>query len=90
MSENKFTRGLEKSFFIIDLLICSIWGLFMFSTWAFYVKALLVPVLLILVRLWVSFMVYKRVGYGLYTAICFAVLLIGYEHRDFTSNHQDG
>ena len=55
----------------------------MFSTWAFYVGALLVPVLLIVVRLWVSFMVYKRVGYGLYTAICFAVLLIGYEHRDF-------
>ena len=27
--------------------------------------------------------VYKRVGYGLYVAIGFAILLIGYEHRDY-------
>ena len=82
MDKNRTIKGMEKSLFIIDILLCSIWGLFMFSTWAFYVGALLVPVLLIVVRLWVSFMIYKRVGYGLYTATCFAVLLIGYEHRD--------
>ena len=83
MDKNRTIKGVEKSLFILDLLLCSIWGLFMFSTWAFYVKALLVPVLLVIVRLWVSFTVYKRVGYGLYTAICLAVLLIGYEHRNF-------
>lgn len=69
--------------FAFDLLICSIWGLFMFSTWAFDVRALMVPMLLVMARLWTAFMVYKRVGYGLYSAIAFAVLLMGYEHRDF-------
>jgi len=68
---------------MLDLLLCSIWGLFVFSTWAFDVRALLVPMLLVIVRLWGSFMVYKRVGYGLYVAIGFAVLLMGYVHRDY-------
>lgn len=76
-------KNAEKFLFVIDLLLCSIWGLFMFSSWSSDVRALLVPILLVAVRLWTSFMVYKRTSYGLYVAICFAVLLIGYEHRDY-------
>ena len=76
-------KRIEKFFFIVDLLICSIWGLFMFSTWAFDVRVVMIPVLMVMVRLWVSFMVYKRVGYGLYVAIGFAVLLLGYELRNY-------
>jgi hypothetical protein len=76
-------RGIEKFFFIIDLLICSIWGLFMFSEWSFSLRAVMVPVLFVLMRIVLSFLVYKRVGYGLFSALCFAVLLLFYEHRDF-------
>ena len=76
-------RGIEKFFFIIDLLICSVWGLFMFSEWSFSLRAVMVPVLFVLMRIVLSFLVYKRVGYGLFSALCFAVLLLFYEHRDF-------
>ncbi len=83
MKRTELIQGVEKSLLMLDLLLCSIWGLFMFSSWSFDVRALLVPVLLVIVRLWASFMVYKRIGYGLYVAIGFAILLIGYEHRDY-------
>jgi len=83
MQRIELIQRAEKSLLMLDLLLCSIWGLFMFSSWSFDVRALLVPVLLVIVRLWASFMVYKRIGYGLYVAIGFAVLLIGYEHRDY-------
>ena len=83
MDSNRAIKGLEKSLLIIDLLLCSIWGLFMFSTWGYSIRALMVPLLLVIIRLEVSFLVYKRVGYGLYSAIAFAVLLLFYEHRDF-------
>ena len=83
MERNRTKKGLEKSLFIVDLLLCSIWGLFMYSTWGFSIRALMVPLLLVIIRLEVSFLVYKRVGYGLYSAIAFAVLLLFYEHRDF-------
>jgi len=83
MKKTELIQGVEKSLLMLDLLLCSIWGLFMFSSWSFDVRALLVPVLLVIVRLWASFMVYKRIGYGLYVAIGFAILLIGYEHRDY-------
>ena len=43
----------------------------------------MVPVLLVLMRLLLSFLVYKRVGYGLFSAICFAIVLLLYEHRSF-------
>ena len=77
MKRTELIQGVEKSLLMLDLLLCSIWGLFMFSSWSFDVRALMIPVLLIIVRLWVSFMVYKRMGYGLYVAIGFAILLIG-------------
>lgn len=83
MLRNDLIYGAEKCLFVFDLLICSIWGLFMFSSWSFDVRVVMIPVLMVMVRLWVSFMVYKRVGYGLYVAIGFAVLLIGYENRDY-------
>lgn len=83
MDRIRTIKGLEKSLFIIDLLLCSIWGLFMFSTWGFSIRALIVPLLLVIIRFEVSFLVYKRVGHGLYSAIAFAVLLLFYEHRDF-------
>lgn len=83
MDRNRTIKGLEKSLLIIDLLLCSIWGLFMFSTWGFSIRALIVPLLLVIIRFEVSFLVYKRVGHGLYAAIAFAVLLLFYEHRDF-------
>ena len=83
MDSNRAIKGLEKSLLIIDLLLCSIWGLFMFSTWGYSIRALMVPLLLVIIRLEVSFLEYKRVGYGLYSAIVFAVLLLFYEHRDF-------
>ena len=83
MLRNDLIYGAEKCLFVFDLLICSIWGLFMFSSWAFDVRVVMIPVLMVIVRLWVSFMVYKRAGYGLYVAIGFAVLLIGYENRDY-------
>lgn len=83
MLRNDLIYGAEKCLFVFDLLICSIWGLFMFSSWASDVRAVMIPVLVVIVRLFVSFMVYKRAGYGLYVAIGFAVLLIGYEHRDY-------
>lgn len=83
MLSNDYVRGIEKSFFIIDLLICSLWGLFMFSEWSFSLRAVMVPVLLVLIRLVFSFLVYKRVGYGLFSAICFAIVLLLYEHRSF-------
>lgn len=75
--------GIEKFLFIADLLICSIWGLFMFSEWSFSLRAVMVPVLFVLMRIVLSFLVYKRVGYGLFSTLCFAVLLLFYEHRDF-------
>ncbi len=78
-----YTKGIEKFFFVIDLLVCSIWGLFMFSTWGFHLRALMVPLLMVVMRLWVSFLVYKRIGYGLYSAIGFAVVFLLYENRDF-------
>ena len=80
---NDNVKGIEKILFIIDLLICSIWGLFMFSEWSFSLRAVMVPVLFVLMRIVLSFLVYKRVGYGLFSALCFAVLLLFYEHRDF-------
>lgn len=83
MDRIRTIKGLEKSLLIIDLLLCSIWGLFMYSTWGFSIRALIVPLLLVIIRFEVSFLVYKRVGYGLYSAIAFAVLLLFYEHRDF-------
>lgn len=83
MDRIRTIKGLEKSLIIIDLLLCSIWGLFMFSTWGFSIRALIVPLLLVIIRFEVSFLVYKRVGHGLYSAIAFAVLLLFYEHRDF-------
>ena len=83
MLSNDYVRGMEKSFFIIDFLICSLWGLFMFSEWSFSLRAVMVPVLLVLIRLVFSFLVYKRVGYGLFSAICFAIVLLLYEHRSF-------
>ena len=83
MDRNRTIKGLEKFLLIIDLLLCSIWGLFMFSTWGFSIRALIVPLLLVIIRFEVSFLVYKRVGHGLYAAIAFAVLLLFYEHRDF-------
>ena len=78
---SNYVKGVEKVLFIIDLLLCSIWGLFMYSTWGFSIRAVMVPLLLVMMRIGVSFLVYKRVGYGLYSAI--AVLLLFYEHRDF-------
>ena len=83
MKSKLLAKGIEKFFFIIDLLICSIWGLFMFSEWSFSLRAVMVPVLLVLMRLTLSFLVYKRVGYGLFSAICFAIVLLLYEHRSF-------
>ena len=83
MLESKYIKGLEKSLFIFDLLLCSVWGLFMFSEWSFSLRAVMVPVLLVLMRLILSFLVYKRVGYGLFSAICFAIVLLFYEHRSF-------
>ena len=82
LNSNGVVRG-EKFLFIIDLLICSVWGLFMFSTWGFSLRALMVPMLLVMLRIGISFLVYKRVGYGLYSAIGFAVILLCYEQRDF-------
>lgn len=76
-------KGTEKCLFVLDLLLCSIWGLFMFSTWGYSIRALTVPLLLVVMRIWLSFLVYKRIGWGLYSAIAFAVLLMFYEHRDF-------
>ena len=83
MLSNDYVKGVEKIFFIIDLLICSIWGLFMFSQWSFSIRAVIVPMLFVLMRIVLSFLVYKRVGYGLFSALCFAVILLLYENRDF-------
>ena len=83
MKSKLLAKGIEKFFFIIDLLICSLWGLFMFSEWSFSLRAVMVPMLLVLRRLLLSFLVYKRVGYGLFSAICFAIVLLLYEHRSF-------
>ena len=83
MLSNDYVKGVEKIFFIIDLLICSIWGLFMFSQWSFSIRAVMVPMLFVLMRIVLSFLVYKRVGYGLFSALCFAVILLLYENRDF-------
>ena len=83
MKSKLLAKDIEKFFFIIDLLICSIWGLFMFSEWSFSLRAVMVPVLLVLMRLTLSFLVYKRVGYVLFSAICFAIVLLLYEHRSF-------
>ena len=83
MNRSVLRKRAEESFFVLDLLLCSIWGLFMYTTWGFSIRALMVPLLLVIIRLEVSFLVYKRVGYGLYSAIAFAVLLLFYEHRDF-------
>ena len=83
MKSKLLAKDIEKFFFIIDLLICSLWGLFMFSEWSFSLRAVMVPVLLVLMRLLLSFLVYKRVGYGLFSAICFAIVLLLYEHRSF-------
>ena len=83
MKSKLSAKDIEKFFFIIDLLICSIWGLFMFSEWSFSLRAVMVPVLLVLMRLTLSFLVYKRVSYGLFSAICFAIVLLLYEHRSF-------
>lgn len=83
MKSKLLTKDIEKFLFIIDLLICSIWGLFLFSEWSFSLRVLMVPVLLVLMRLTLSFLVYKRVGYGLFSAICFAIVLLLYEHRRF-------
>ena len=83
MKSKLLAKDIEKFFFIIDLLICSLWGLFMFSEWSFSLRAVMVPVLLVLMRLTLSFLVYKRVGYGLFSAICFAIVLLLYEHRSF-------
>lgn len=78
-----YSKGVEKFFFVIDLLICSIWGLFMFSQWSFSLRAVMFPVLLISMRLLLSFLVYKRIGYGLFSAVCFAAILLFYEDRNF-------
>ncbi len=83
MKSKLLAKDIEKFFFIIDLLVCSIWGLFMFSEWSFSLRAVMVPVLLVLMRLTLSFLVYKRVSYGLFSAICFAIVLLLYEHRSF-------
>ncbi len=83
MERSKFIRGTEKFFFILDLLLCNIWGLFMFSQWSFSIRAVMVPVAFVLMRLLLSFLVYKRIGYGLFSAVCFAVILLLYENRDF-------
>ena len=83
MKSKLLAKDIEKFFFIIDLLICSLWGLFMFSEWSFSLRAVMVPMLLVLMRLLLSFLVYKRVGYGLFSAICFAIVLLLYEHRSF-------
>lgn len=83
MKKSELIKRAEKSLFVFDLLLCSIWGLFMFSTWGFSIRALIVPLLLVVMRIYLSFIVYKRVGSGLYSAIAFAVLLMFYEHRDF-------
>jgi hypothetical protein len=83
MKSTGLIKGAEKCLFVLDLLLCSIWGLFMFSTWGFSIRALTVPLLLVVMRIWLLFLVYKRIGWGLYSAIAFAVLLMYYEHRDF-------
>ena len=83
MKKAEMKKGTEKCLFVLDLLLCRIWGLFMFSTWGFSIRALTVPLLLVVMRIWLSFLVYKRIGWGLYSAIAFAVLLLFYEHRDF-------
>lgn len=83
MNRSVLRKRAEESFFVLDLLLCSIWGLFMYSTWGFSIRALMVPLLIAMMRISVSFIVYKRVEYGLYSAIAFAVLLLFYEHRDF-------
>ena len=83
MKKAEMIKGTEKCLFVLDLLLCSIWGLFMFSTWGFSIRALTVPLLLVVMRIWLSFLVYKRIGWGVYSAIAFAVLLMFYEHRDF-------
>ena len=83
MKRTELIKGTEKCLFVLDLLLCSIWGLFMFSTWGFSIRALTVPLLLVVMRIWLSFLVYKRIVWGLYSAIAFAVLLLFYEHRDF-------
>ena len=83
MNRSVLRKRAEESFFVLDLLLCSIWGLFMYTTWGFSIRALIVPLLLVIIRFEVSFLVYKRVGHGLYAAIAFAVLLLFYEHRDF-------
>ena len=49
----------------------------------FSLRAVMVPVQIVLMRLMLSFLVYKRVGYGLFSAICFAIVLLFYEHRSF-------
>lgn len=83
MESNVLIKRTEKILFVFDLLLCNVWGLFMFSTWEFSIRALVVPMSLVAMRLMLSFLVYKRVGWGLYSAIAFAVLLLFYEHRDF-------
>lgn len=83
MKSTELLKGTNKCLLVLDLLLCSIWGLFMFSTWGFSIRALMVPLLLVVMRIWLSFFVYKRIGWGLYSAIAFAVLLLFYEHRDF-------
>lgn len=83
MLSNDYVKSIEKFFFIIDLFICSIWGLFMFSQWSFSLRAVLVPVLFVAMRIVLSFLVYKRVGYGLFSAVCFAVILLLYEDRNY-------
>ena len=83
MKSNLVKSRMAKCLFVLDLLLCSIWGLFMFSTWGFSIRALMVPMLLVVMRIWLSFLVYKRIVWGLYSAIAFAVLLLFYEHRDF-------
>lgn len=83
MENSKLIIGTEKCLFVLDLLLCSIWGLFMFSTWGGHLRALTVPLLLVAMRLWVSFLVYKHIGYGLYSSIGVAVILLLYENRDY-------
>ena len=78
MKSKLLAKDIEKFFFIIDLLICSIWGLFMFSEWSFSLRAVMVPVLLVLMRLTLSFLVYKRVSYGLFSAISHGLQVIRY------------
>ena len=62
MKKAEMIKGSEKCLFVLDLLLCSIWGLFMFSTWGFSIRALMVPLLLVVMRIWLSFLVYKRIG----------------------------